>query len=676
MAHKKWIVADADKEKASVLSEQLNIDPFIAFLLVARGINDAAEASDFLSSGYTLSSPFLLKDMDKAVSRIEKAFDSGERICIYGDYDCDGVTSTSLLYTFFESMGADVFYYIPNRLTDGYGMNKSALDYIKENGANLIVTVDNGIAAIDEAEYIYELGMELVVTDHHQIGKKLPRAEAVINPHREDNDIKFRDFAGVGVAFKLACALYDGDVGDLLEQFSDLVAIGTIGDMVSLVSENRCLVRAGLELLNNNSRIGTAALRAVSGNNDTALSATDVAFQICPRINAVGRMDNANIAVELFVSDDYDEARFKAEQLNTENIHRHEVESNILDDIHSKIDENPQLVKERVIVISGKDYHHGVIGIVASHIVDEYSKPAIVIGIDENGSATGSARSVDGFNIYDAISSCSECLTHFGGHPMAAGIGLPEENIDAFRKKINDYALNIYPVLPVQSLKIDCKLSPFYLSTDLVDTLDILEPYGTDNTQPVFGLFNMKLISVIPIGEGKHIRLEVQKKNKNFRIVKFRTTEQEFPYKIGESLDFAVRLSKNIFKGREYLSIIAIDIRKNGLDDDKYFTEKSDYELFELGFNNKTNLLPSRDICSVIYRFLKQNNGWSYSFDDLYFELASYVTYGQLIYALDAFEEARLINRSSDKISLVKTQGKADLDKTTVIQFLKRRMSS
>lgn len=674
MSHKKWIVADADKEKASLLSEKLNIDPFIAFLLVSRGIDDELSASEFLSSGCAFTSPYSLADMDKAVSRINSALENGEKICIYGDYDCDGVTSTALLYTFFESIGADVIYCIPNRLTDGYGMNMSAVEEIRERGTDLIITVDNGISAVEEADYVYSLGMELIITDHHQVGDILPKACAVINPHRKENKIKFRDFAGVGVAFKLACALYDGDVSELLEQYADLVAIGTIGDIVPLKGENRAFVKAGLELINSNSRIGIAALRQAAGNDSADLSSGDIAFQLCPRINAAGRMDTAVKALELLICDDYEEARFKAEQLNLENSHRHEVETNITDNILEKIDGNPSLIENRVIVIAGENYHHGVIGIAAANIVSACGKPAIIIGIDGNGECTGSARSIEGFNIFDAISSCSDLLTHFGGHPSAAGLGIEEKNIDLFRQRINEYAADVYPQMPVQCLHLDCKLSPFYLNLDLADNLTSLEPYGADNPQPVFGLFNVSLISVTPIGEGRHIRLEVQKKGRSFKIVKFKTTADSFPYKIGDVLDIAVKVSKNYFKGKYYLSIRAEDIRLSGINDDKYFAEKDDFELFKSGCDSSSKIYPDREELAVIYRFLRQNNGWRYSFDDLYFALGQSVTYAQLSFALDAFCEAGLISRTGEGAVLNKTDGKVNLENTNVIKTLKGRL--
>lgn len=673
MSYKKWVIETADKEKASALSEKLNIDPFLSYLLAVRGIDDELSVSEFLSDSVRLVSPFLFTDMDKAVSRINLALERNEKMCIYGDYDCDGVTATALLFSFLESMGADVIYFIPDRLTEGYGMNCSAIDKIHSLGTDLIITVDNGISAINEAEYIYSLGMELVVTDHHQIGEILPKAEAVVNPHRNDNKILFRDFAGVGVAFKLACALYDGDTDDLLEQYADLVTIGTIGDVVPLSGENRSLVKFGLNLINNDTRIGLSVLKELACSNDKELNAGDVAFQLCPRINAAGRMDKALIAAELLISDDYETAKMRAQQLCDENEHRHNVENNISEDIKNKIKENPHLAEDRVIVVDGKGYHRGVIGITASHISEVYSKPAIVISVDENGEATGSARTVEGFNIFEAISSCEDLLTHFGGHPLAAGLGLKSTDIPEFRRRINEYAKKYYSVMPVETLRIDCKLSPFYLTADLVDSLNCLEPYGENNRQPVFGIFNMTLCSVTPVGEGRHIRIEASKKGKIFRIVFFKTTVDEFPYKQGDVLDFAVRISKNLYKGRYYLSIQAADVRKSGSDTDKFLFEKTDYQLFLSGEKNKTLLYPERKDCSVIYKFLKQNSGWKYTAEDLYFALEQKVTYGQLCYALDAFEEAGLISRSSG-IILNNVSGKTDLDSTDVLKTLKGRL--
>ncbi len=672
MAYKKWIIADADKEKASELSEKFNIDPFIAYLLVARGIENDLEVSDFLSPSYNFSDPFDFADMDKAVARIEQAMDFGEKITVYGDYDCDGVTATALLVSLLRNMGADVDYYIPLRETEGYGMNKSAVKQIHGNGTKLIITVDNGVSAVEEAELIYSLGMELIITDHHRIGEILPRAEAVINPHREENNIKFKDFAGVGVAFKLACALY-GDTDDILFQFADLAAIGTIADVMPLIGENRALVKYGLQMINSDSRPGTSALKSVSGGDEKPLSSTDVSFMFCPRINAAGRIDSASRAVEMFLAEDRENALFIAEQLDLDNSHRQEIEQNIFNDVLHKIAYNPRLIQDRVIVIDGEKYHNGVVGIVASRVLDEYGKPVIIIGTD-GGRARGSARSTEGFDIFAAVSSCADLLNKFGGHSGAAGIELSEENIDEFRRRINEYAERKYSLMPPQSLHIDCKLSPFYLNLDLANSLTVLEPYGEANPKAVFALIGLNLVSVAEMGGGKHIRLECEKKGRKFRIVKFGCRAEDFPFAPGDKIDAAVRVSKNPYNGREYLSVQAVDIRRSGINEDKYFEQKADYELFTVNKSENPSVYPNREICSVIYKFLRSKGGWRFGFDELYFALGC-VTYGALKFALDAFEESGLIVYNSGTISICRVDFKVDLMNTPTLKALKGRLN-
>lgn len=672
MAYKKWVIADADKEKASDLSEQLNIDPFIALMLISRGIESSAEAANFLASSYDFSDPFLLCDMERAVSVVEEAVDYGEKITVFGDYDCDGVTATALLYTFLKDMGADVDYYIPSRLNEGYGMNKTAIDKINENGTKLIITVDNGISAVEEAEYIYSLGMRLVVTDHHQIGKVLPKAEAVVNPHRIENEIAFRDYAGVGVAFKLACAIY-GDTDDMLYQFADLVALGTISDVMPLVDENRAFVKAGIKLINSGSRIGVEALKKAAGAGDKRLTSSDVAFTLCPRINAAGRVDDAKKAAELLLSENEEEAAFKAEQINIDNTHRQELEQNIFDDVMLQIAGNPDIAKNRVIVVCGKDYLMGVVGIVAAKVLEEYGKPTIIL-TEEDGLAMGSARSIDDFNIYEAISACSDMLNHFGGHPKAAGLGLNADLVDEFRKRINEYAISAYPVMPVQSINVDFKISPAYLNVELVDALSVLEPFGEANRSAVFALMNLRLLSVTPMGNGKHIRIECEKKGKTFKISKFRCTADDFPFSAGDYIDVVVKASKNLYNGREYLSLQAADIKRHGNDDDKYFAEKEEYELFVLDKNNSENVYPNREDCSAVYKFLRQKKGWHYGFDELYFALKS-VTYGKLKFALEAFMECNLIEYDENDINICDVSAKVDLMNTPVIKRLKGRLN-
>lgn len=671
MAIKKWVIRDADKEKASEISEKFNIDPFIAFLLASRGISDDLAVSSFFADSYEMVSPFCFQDMDEASFVIGDAIDNGLKICVYGDYDCDGVTATALLYSFLKKEGADVCYYIPDRSDEGYGLNLDAVDKMNAMGVDLIITVDNGISAVDEAERIYELGMQLVITDHHQLAEKMPRAEAIINPHIPENDLEFRDYCGVGVAFKLVCAMAEDRIDEIIDEYVDLVAIGTIADLMPLTNENRAFVRAGINKINNNPRTSLKAFKKLHSKD--RFTSSEVAFQICPRINAMGRMGDATRAVEFLISEDYDDCTLKAEQLNVENAARQETERKILSDIMAKIDTKPELFEDRVVVVAGEDYHYGVIGIVASHIVEKTGKPAFVIGIDENGEAHGSARSIDSFNIYEAISACSDDLIRFGGHPLAAGITLDADKIDDFRKHINDFAYEKYSETPAQELIIDCRLSPAYLNLDLVDNLASLEPYGVSNPQAVFGIYNMNLISVSPLSEGKHIRLEVEKKGKRIKVVKFGTPIDELPFKAGDVINLAVKISKNFYNEKTYLSTQAVDIRLSSADDGKYFREKGAYELLNLKGIGDKSLYPDRNACATVYRFLKANNGYQFGIDNLYFRLQASVNYSQLYYSLKAFEEAGLINNNG-KITLNDNSNKVDLEATNILTNLRSKL--
>lgn len=669
MAHKKWVLREADKSLANDLSEKFNIDPFIAYLLVARGVDSELAFSDFVSESVKLVSPFDFKDMDRAAQTINTSLKNNERICIFGDYDCDGVTSTAIMLKYLRKQGADVFHYIPSREGEGYGLNNNAIDEIKRKNTSLIITVDNGISAFDEADHIYSLGMKLVITDHHQPSEILPRAEAVVNPHLKDNNLEFREYCGAGVAFKLICALEGNNSDKLIDEYIDLVAIGTIGDVVPLVNENRVFVREGLKKINNNPSPAVKAFKDI--NKDKKYSANDIAFQLCPKINAVGRMSHANAALEFLISDDYIECSEKFNELLSENANRQEEEKNILDDISHKIEKNPFLVSNRVIVIAGQGYHQGVVGIVASHIVEKYSKPAIIIGIDKNGTARGSARSIDGFNIFEAINSCQEDIIQFGGHPLAAGVTLKEENIELFTKHINEYALREYEIMPPQKLVVDCMLSPFYLSLDLLKNLSVLEPYGASNPQAVFGIKKMKLISVSPMSEGKHIRLELEKRGRVFRVIKFSSPYDEFPYSTGDYLDLAVRITDNFFNGKHFLSVQATDIRLSSSDDERYFDEKNKYELFIQSKIADKSLYPKRNVSADVYRFLSLNGGYNYGVENLYFRMQDKLTYGQLLFSLEAFKETGLISVFGDKIKLNEIKNKVNLEETKILKSLK-----
>ena len=672
MAIKKWVIRQAEKERASQISEKFNIDPFVAFLMVSRGIVDDLDVVNFMTDEFMLSSPFDMADMDEAIFTVSEAIENGDKICIYGDYDCDGVTSTTLLVDFLRSKGADVCYYIPSRETEGYGLNNSAIDEIARWGVNLIITVDNGISAFDEAEHIYELGMSLVVTDHHQLTDgKLPRAEAVVNPHREDNAMDFRDFCGVGVAFKFAVAMDEDNVEDIVERYIDLVAIGTIADVMPLKEENRAFVRRGLQKLNNNPRKSLAPLIK---RNSNEITSQDIAFQICPRINAMGRMGDAKRAVEFLLCDDAAQAASACNFLDEENANRQQVEQEIIEDVKKQIKKNPRLAASPVIVVAGKGYHHGVIGIVAAHILEKYGKPTFVIGIDENGIARGSARSVEGFNIFEALTACSDDMIQFGGHPLAAGITLKEDMIEKFSADINEFAIKNYPVMPQVELTLDFKLAPSYLNLDLVDSLSVLEPYGAGNSQAVFGIYKLRLLGVTPLSEGKHIRLDLQKKDTKIRVVKFSTPYDDFPYKPGDELNLAVKVSKNAYNGKMYLSVQALDIRLSSLDEDKYFAEKTAYDLYRYTGKVDESFYPTREDCALVYKYLKKNNGYPYTLEDLYFRLQSNVTYGKLMFALKAFSQGGLINYKKG-ITLNTVKEKVNLEETPILKALKGRLN-
>ena len=672
MAIKKWVIRQADKERASQISEKFNIDPFVAFLMVSRGIVDDIDVVNFMTDEFMLFSPFDMADMDEAVFTVSEAIENGDKICVYGDYDCDGVTSTTLLVDFLRSKGADVCYYIPSRETEGYGLNNSAIDEIARWGVNLIITVDNGISAFDEAEHIYELGMSLVVTDHHQLTDgKLPRAEAVVNPHREDNAMDFRDFCGVGVAFKFAVAMDEDNVEDVVERYIDLVAIGTIADVMPLKEENRAFVRRGLQKLNNNPRKSLAPLIK---RNSNEITSQDIAFQICPRINAMGRMGDAKRAVEFLLCDDAAQAVSACNSLDEENANRQQVEQEIIEDVKKQIKKNPRLVASPIIVVAGKGYHHGVIGIVAAHILEKYGKPTFVIGIDENGVARGSARSVEGFNIFEALTACSDDMIQFGGHPLAAGITLKEDMIEKFSADINEFAIKNYPIMPQVELTLDFKLAPSYLNLDLVDSLSVLEPYGAGNSQAVFGIYKLRLLGVTPLSEGKHIRLDLQKKDTKIRVVKFSTPYDDFPYKPGDELDLAVKVSKNAYNGKMYLSVQAVDIRLSSLDEDKYFAEKSAYDLYRYMGKVDESLYPTREDCAFVYKYLKKNNGYPYSLENLYLRLQNNMTYGKLMFALKAFSQGGLINYKKG-ITLNTVKEKVNLEETPILKALKGRLN-
>lgn len=673
MSRKKWLVSALDKELASDIAEEYDIDPFCSLLLVSRGITDDSEIFDFFSKECRLCDPFELKDMDKAAERVRRAIDTKEKILIYGDYDADGVTSTALLYLYLKSENADVITYIPDRNSEGYGLNLDAVKEISEKGVKLIITVDNGISAFNEADYISSLGMDLVITDHHKASHTIPKAVAVVDPHRYDCPSEFKLWAGVGVAFKLVCALSDKTTDELLDLYSDLVTIGTIGDIVSLTGENRAIVKHGLKILNRTTKPGIKALKQIAGVDGKEISASTVAFSLVPRINAIGRISSAEEAFRLLISEEEGNALFYAQTVDSSNVTRQDVEKIISGEAEAQIKNNPGMLYDRVLIFSGENWHGGVIGIVAARLTQKYGKPTIVI-TDDGKEAKGSGRSIDGFSLYEAIASASHLLNHFGGHTLAAGFGLDSNNLDEFKKTIQNYAKTVE--MPFATIDLDCKLKPEFISADVLDVIAELEPFGAGNPQPMFGLFGMTLTSVQPIGGGKHIRLSLKRGNATVSALYFGVTLNEFPYEEGDVLDLAVRLEKNEYMGQVKVSIYVKDIRMSGTDDEKYLKSVRLYEKMKrkeaLSEKQIEFITPSRQNIADVFRFIRNNKGWKHDIDVLCYRLSSDGSDAcRVLTAIDVLAELGIFRKNGNEILLADTECKVNLDDSKLLGYLK-----
>ena len=675
---KKWVTRKLNKENAVAISQRYDLPMLIAMLLDIRGITDEDAIIDFLSNDTLTASPFEIKDMDKAVERIQAAIEDGERICIYGDFDADGVTSTALLYSYLSDIGADAMYYIPSRETEGYGMHREAIARLYERGVKLIITVDNGVAAVDEVAYAKTLGIDTVITDHHAIPETLPDAVAVVDLHRPDCNSSFKELSGVGVAFKLVQAIEGeyADVDGLLENYSDLAAIGTVGDIVTLRGENRVLVKNGLRHINNGDRLGIAALAEDAGLSGKEISAGNLSFTLVPRINAGGRLGLSKKSVKMLLTDDEEYAADIAAELSSDNTERQQIERDILSEIDGMIRQNPSLVNNPIIVVYGEGWHKGVIGIVASRIKEVYAKPAVVISM-EGDVCRASGRSVSGFSLIDAVFSCSDILTQCGGHPMAVGFGIKRHQIENFIERINRYTLT-HPV-PQPVLELDCKLNPAQLSVELARGLSLLEPFGAGNPTPLFGLYNMTLRDIREIGGGKHLRLTLSRGESTVYALRFSTTLAEFPYFVGDVVDLAVTLDINTYNNYENLSIFIRDMRFADREEDEMLRSKELFERFCRGeiisAEEASELLPDRAEFAVVYRFLRSNGGYRYSFDSLLCRLGSDIGYGKLRVILECMNELQLIEIDEGmydfEVKMCEVGAKVDLDTSVIITKLR-----
>ncbi|PWL44815.1 MAG: single-stranded-DNA-specific exonuclease RecJ [Clostridiales bacterium] len=675
MLFSKWRLPRFDVRESRLIQAEYGVSPMIADILAARKL-PPVEIAELLDDDFSLEDPMLLPDMEKAVERINQAVDAGEKIAVYGDYDCDGVTATVILVTFLQSMGADVFYYIPERLDEGYGLNAAALDEIKDKGASLVITVDNGISAIKEVEYALAIGLSVVVTDHHQVGAALPAAAAVVNPHRKDYPGDFRELCGAGVALKLCAALDGGDYEQVLESFGALAAVGTVGDIVPLRAENRFLVKKGMEQLPYTENLGLQALMEVSGLKDKPLNAQKIAFGIVPRINAAGRMGSAKLAAELLLCEDEERALQLAREVDALNVSRRNEEDEILLKVQEQLKASPEMLLDRVLVVASEGLNHGVVGIVSSRLINLYGKPNIILSV-EGDTATGSARSLGFFSLYQALSACSGLLQKYGGHKAAAGMTINTADIGEFQKEINRYAREFHDKMPAAEQVIDKELHIGDINVDDVQALELLEPCGEGNPQPVFLLRRCVIEAIQPLGGDKHLKLKVNFEGKSIYVLYFRMSTDQFIYPVGSRVDILANLELNEFRDKVSIAVKLRDIRPTGFDDEKMQNADHFYQKIRREEPVERKILaisvPTADELRATYKIIRQLSGREMHMDLLYLRaFAGKINYCKYRLMLDILSELSLVSVAPDfsSVKLCEGAGKVNLEDSAILRGL------
>ena len=560
--NKKWQIFQANKEEVEKLQKNFNINKLLATILVNRGITEKNQIEKFLNPKRSdFYNPYGMPDMEKAVDRIIKAIENKEKIIIYGDYDVDGITSITVLKSFLLERGANVTEYIPNRLEEGYGLNKKAIEYIARQKNQLMITVDCGISGIDEVAYATKLGIETIVTDHHESGSELPKAIAVVDAKRKDNTYPCRNLAGVGVVFKLiqAISMKIGLEEKEFLKYLDIVCVGTISDIVPLTDENRIIVKLGLKLIEQTRNLGLRSILQIAGYSK--IDSSTISFGVAPRINACGRMGHQEEALKLFLSKDIKEINELTQKLNDYNKLRQDTEKSIYTDAVEQIEKNG-LANKNTIVLMGKGWHHGVIGIVSSKITELYFKPSILL-CEEDDIGKGSGRSIPGFDLYEALTECKDFIDRFGGHSMAVGINIKKDKFEEFKEKFEQIAKekHVDEIIPI--LNIDAQISLDDISKEMVESLKELEPYGEANKMPLFAFKNLKIDSIRALSGGKHLRLTV-KDNKNMvNAIGFNLGELANDYRIGDRIDLVGNLEINSFNGVDNIQINVKDVMKS-----------------------------------------------------------------------------------------------------------------
>ena len=669
----------SEERVQKTLAAQQKESGLLAGILAARGITDPADALTLLAGEEELSDPMLLTDMDRACARILEAIDREETIVVFGDYDVDGVTATALLYQHLKGMGASVKCMLPSREGDGYGLSKNAIQSIHDKGYRLIVTVDNGISAVDEAAFAASLGVDLVITDHHLPPDALPQAVAVVDPRREDDRSPFKGLCGAGVAFKLCAALDGCTPEEMLDYCGDLAAVGTVADVMPLTGENRTLVKAGLRQLCQTDRPGFVALLDEVGLSGKAITAENISYAIAPRINAAGRMDNAVTALQLVLCEDEERAGELAHKLNEINAARQETEQEIVRAAQEQLDKEPSLLEDRVILLWGRDWHPGVIGIVASRLVEKTGRPVIVVSVDANGEGKGSGRSVQGFNLHACIGSCADLLVRFGGHAMAAGLSVREENLPELRRRLNEWAARECPVLHTPPLTCDLSIHLDRITVESVRRLEQLAPYGADNPTPVFLLEKAVVEGVYPVSEGKHSRLRLRQGNASIYAVWFGMRPEQLPYTQGDAVDAALNLSVYEAPRGAQLSGRILELHPAGLGT----TASQQAALVQalrrgtpLTAEQKQTVAPARSDIIAVYRELQTRRWHADDLQPLFAKLGEENT-GKILVAVAALEQVGLIAaKERDGIrfwELVPTAGKKNLADAPILKCLEEQ---
>ncbi|MBQ7990540.1 MAG: single-stranded-DNA-specific exonuclease RecJ [Oscillospiraceae bacterium] len=674
---KKWNVPRTDDNKAAKLAREGGISPLAAKVLVGMGIEDIGAAAEFFGqesdgSEKEWGDPFGIKDMRKACDIINETVDRGGLMCVYGDYDCDGITSTAVLTGYLENIGASVTAYI-NERSMGFGLNADAIKSLCDQGIELIITVDNGIAAIEEAKLCKKLGIELIVTDHHQPGDELPDCAAVVDPHRADDTSEYKDFCGCGVALKLIAAMEGGDMEIALEQYSELAAIATVADVVPLTGENRRLVKRGLRMLENTENVGLTKLIEHAGLKKPYTS-TGAAFVLAPRINAAGRIASPMDALRLLMTEDDRESEDLANEICELNTRRRSFEEVITRDIMAQIEADPAKLDRRILFFSGVGWHHGVIGIVAARMVERYGRPAFLMSADSEGEELrGSARSFGKLNVFEALSACKDHLSKFGGHAGAGGFSLDFDRAAAFDSALQAYAAKVMTEPMPMVIETRGIISPSDLTEENVRGLDILEPFGECNPSPVFVVSDAVIQSVYPMSGGKHTKLSVKLGDSAYDAVMFGMKTDEFPYKQGDRVNMLASPSLNTWNGVTKVQLRAEDIRREGVNQNALIAAEDFYRRFRRGeVKEKAHLAhitPDRNALAAVYRLLSDK---PVSIPALYTRLDG-VNFCAYLIALDIFEEAGLahIDRAAERVCRIAAGGKADLEITPTMKKLK-----